>query len=78
MTVLSMTIYALADKKPQLPPEGEYWVASERVVTGDVILEPGASVWFGAVVRGDNDRMTVGETPTSRTAACCTPTPASP
>ena len=55
-----MTIYALADKKPQLPPEGEYWVAPNATVTGDVILKPGASVWFGAVVRGDNDPITIG------------------
>ena len=55
-----MTIYALADKKPQLPPEGEYWVAPNAVVTGDVILKSGASVWFGAVIRGDNDPITIG------------------
>lgn len=55
-----MTIYALADKKPQLPPEGEYWVAPNAILTGDVILKPGASVWFGAVLRGDNDPITIG------------------
>jgi carbonic anhydrase/acetyltransferase-like protein (isoleucine patch superfamily) len=55
-----MTIYALADKKPQCPPEGEYWVAPNAIVAGDVILKPGASVWFGAVVRGDNDPITIG------------------
>jgi carbonic anhydrase/acetyltransferase-like protein (isoleucine patch superfamily) len=55
-----MTIYALADKKPQLPPEGEYWVAPNATIIGDVILKPGASVWFGAVVRGDNDPITIG------------------
>lgn len=55
-----MTIYALADKKPQLPPEDEYWVAPNAVVIGDVILKPGASVWFGVVVRGDNDPITIG------------------
>jgi carbonic anhydrase/acetyltransferase-like protein (isoleucine patch superfamily) len=55
-----MTIYALADKKPQLPPDGEYWVAPNAILTGDVILKPGASVWFGAVVRGDNDPITIG------------------
>jgi carbonic anhydrase/acetyltransferase-like protein (isoleucine patch superfamily) len=55
-----MTIYALTDKKPQLPPEGEYWVAPDATVIGDVILRPGASVWFGAVVRGDNDPITIG------------------
>ena len=56
-----MTIYALADKKPQLPPEGEYWIAPNAVVLGDVILKPGASIWFGAVLRGDNDPITIGE-----------------
>ncbi len=56
-----MTIYSLADNKPQLPPEGEYWIADNAVVIGDVILKPGASVWFGATIRGDNDPITIGE-----------------
>lgn len=56
-----MTIYALADKNPQYPAKGEYWVAPNATVIGDVILKPGASVWFGAVVRGDNDPITIGE-----------------
>lgn len=56
-----MTVYALGDKKPQLPPEGEYWIAPNAVVLGDVILEPGASIWFSAVLRGDTDTLTVGE-----------------
>jgi len=56
-----MTAYTLDDKKPQLPPEGEYWIAPNAVVLGDVILRPGASVWFNAVLRGDTDRLTVGE-----------------
>lgn len=56
-----MTIYALGDKRPQLPPEGEYWVAPNAVVLGDVILRSGASVWFGSVLRGDTDTLTVGE-----------------
>ena len=56
-----MTVYALGDKKPQLPPQGEYWIAPTAVVLGDVVLEAGASVWFGAVLRGDTDRLVVGE-----------------
>ena len=56
-----MTVYALGDKKPQLPPEGEYWIAPSAVVLGDVILKSGASVWFGSVLRGDTDMLTVGE-----------------
>lgn len=56
-----MNIHALGDKSPQLPPKGEYWVAPGAWVLGDVILKPGASVWFGAVLRGDNEPITVGE-----------------
>jgi len=55
-----MTVYGLAGKKPQLPADGEYWIAPNATVIGDVILHPGASVWFGAVVRGDNDPITIG------------------
>lgn len=55
-----MTIYALGDSKPQLPPQGEYWVAPSASVIGNVILNANASVWFGAVLRGDNDPITVG------------------
>ena len=55
-----MNVYSLGDKKPQLPPEGEYWLAPNATLVGDVILKPGASVWFGAVVRGDNDPITIG------------------
>jgi carbonic anhydrase/acetyltransferase-like protein (isoleucine patch superfamily) len=56
-----MNVYQLGDKTPQLPPEGEYWIAPTAIVLGDVILKKNASVWFGAVVRGDNDPITIGE-----------------
>lgn len=56
-----MTVYSLTDKKPQLPPEGEYWIAPNATVVGDVTLKSGASIWFGAVVRGDNDPIVIGE-----------------
>jgi carbonic anhydrase/acetyltransferase-like protein (isoleucine patch superfamily) len=56
-----MPIYALADAEPELPPEGEYWVAPTAVIVGRVRLLKGASVWWGAVLRGDNEWITVGE-----------------
>lgn len=56
-----MTVYSLTDKKPKLPPEGEYWIAPNAVVVGDVTLKSGSSIWFGAVVRGDNDPIVIGE-----------------
>jgi len=40
--------------------EGEYWVADSAVVIGNVLLKDQASVWFNAVLRGDNELITVG------------------
>jgi carbonic anhydrase/acetyltransferase-like protein (isoleucine patch superfamily) len=56
-----MPIYALNDASPELPPEGEYWVAPNAVLVGKVRLLKNASIWFGAVLRGDNDWIIVGE-----------------
>ena len=41
--------------------EGDYWVADSATVVGKVLLKQDASVWFNAVVRGDNDLITIGE-----------------
>jgi carbonic anhydrase/acetyltransferase-like protein (isoleucine patch superfamily) len=41
--------------------EGDYFVADSARVIGSVLLKQGASVWFNAVLRGDNDLITVGE-----------------
>lgn len=51
-------IYALEDREPVVHPEA--WVAESAQVIGDVTLAEGASVWFGAVLRGDNERITIG------------------
>ncbi|HUO89504.1 MAG TPA: gamma carbonic anhydrase family protein [Rhizomicrobium sp.] len=56
-----MPIYALEDATPDLPPEGDYWVAPTAVLIGRVRLLKGASVWWGSVLRGDNDWITIGE-----------------
>jgi carbonic anhydrase/acetyltransferase-like protein (isoleucine patch superfamily) len=56
-----MAIYALGDRRPELPADGDYWIAPNAAVIGRVRLAKGASVWFGAVVRGDNEWITIGE-----------------
>ncbi len=56
-----MTAYRLGDREPTLPEGGEYWIAPNAVVAGNVILKKNASVWFGAVLRGDNEPITIGE-----------------
>jgi len=55
-----MTLYALADRRPRLPTSGRYWIAPNASVIGDVALGDDCSVWFGAVLRGDNERIMVG------------------
>lgn len=56
-----MTVYALGDKTPNLPDSGNYWVAPDAQVIGNVTLLENASVWFNAVIRGDNEEITIGE-----------------
>ncbi len=56
-----MSVFGLGGAAPTLPPEGEYWIAPTASVIGNVILKKNASVWFGAVLRGDNDTIVVGE-----------------
>jgi len=41
--------------------QGDYWIAPDAIVIGSVIMGPNASVWFGCIVRGDNDTITIGE-----------------
>ena len=55
-----MAIYSLDGNQPKLPT-GFYYVADSAQVIGNVILEEGAGIWFGAVLRGDNESITVGE-----------------
>lgn len=53
-----MNLYSLDGVEPQIADD--CWVAPTAVLVGDVVLEDGAAVWFGAVARGDNERITVG------------------
>jgi carbonic anhydrase/acetyltransferase-like protein (isoleucine patch superfamily) len=56
-----MAVYALDGISPELPAEGTYWIASSADVIGKVRLARNASVWFHAVLRGDNEWIDVGE-----------------
>ncbi|HNQ56496.1 MAG: gamma carbonic anhydrase family protein [Burkholderiales bacterium] len=53
-----MALYALGERRPEL--RGNAWVAQSASVIGTVVIEDGASVWFGAVLRGDSDLITIG------------------
>jgi carbonic anhydrase/acetyltransferase-like protein (isoleucine patch superfamily) len=56
-----MAIYALDGQAPKLPESGHYFIADTAAVIGKVRLRENASVWFGAVLRGDNEWIEVGE-----------------
>ncbi len=51
-------LYSLGDRRVRC--DGDYFVAPGAIVIGSVVLMHEASVWFNAVVRGDNDVITIG------------------
>ena len=53
-----MAIYRLGDQRPMLADDA--WVADSAQLIGRVELAAGASVWFGAVLRGDNEPLVIG------------------
>ena len=53
-------IYKVDENKPQFPDDGDYWVAPDANVIGKIHLNTGASVWFGATLRGDNECIDIG------------------
>lgn len=55
-----MTLYALDGRAPQTPEDGDFWVAPDANVIGDVVLEAATSIWFGVTLRGDNEVIHIG------------------
>ena len=55
-----MSLYALGDAEPLVPEDDNFWVAPGAQVIGKVRLGAGVSVWFGAVLRGDNELIDIG------------------
>ncbi|MEM6383822.1 MAG: gamma carbonic anhydrase family protein [Pseudomonadota bacterium] len=55
-----MALYALDDAEPEIVDPARTWIAPSARVIGKVRLHPGASVWFGAVLRGDNEWIDIG------------------
>ena len=54
-----MAVYEVDGKTPQV--DSTAWIADSAQVMGHVTLGPDASVWFGCVLRGDTESMTIGE-----------------
>ena len=53
------TIIELDGKTPQIAEDA--YIAPTAVLIGDVTVAAGASIWFGAVLRGDNSAIVIGE-----------------
>ncbi len=73
-----MPIYALDGVEPELPADGAYWIAPTAVLIGRVRLHRNASVWFGAVLRGDNDWIEIGENSNVQDNSVCHTDPGLP
>jgi carbonic anhydrase/acetyltransferase-like protein (isoleucine patch superfamily) len=56
-----VTVLTLDGVAPDLPGDGDFWIAPNATVIGKVSLERDASIWFFAVLRGDNERIHIGE-----------------
>ncbi|OLP56632.1 gamma carbonic anhydrase family protein [Rhizobium rhizosphaerae] len=55
-----MPLYALGPHRPSLPQAGRFWIAPDAHVIGQVLLGDEVGIWFGAVLRGDNEPIRIG------------------
>lgn len=55
-----MAVYELDGQAPAVPADGLYWIAETATVVGRVRLGSDASIWYGAVLRGDNEWIDIG------------------
>lgn len=53
-----MTLYSFEGLTPVI--EGDTWIAPDANVIGNVLVQTGASIWFGSTLRGDNEPIVVG------------------
>ena len=51
-------IWELDGIAPQIAEDA--WIAPDAQIIGRVVIEPGASIWWGAVLRGDNEEIRIG------------------
>ncbi|WP_297322018.1 gamma carbonic anhydrase family protein [uncultured Bartonella sp.] len=56
-----MAFFRLEGISPNIENSENTWIAPSAEIIGKVTLKPRSSVWFGAVLRGDNEMITIGE-----------------
>lgn len=56
-----MPVYELDGISPVLPSHDDYWIAPDADVIGRVQIGDAVGIWFGAVLRGDNELISIGD-----------------
>ncbi|ODA69033.1 2,3,4,5-tetrahydropyridine-2,6-dicarboxylate N-acetyltransferase [Methyloligella halotolerans] len=56
-----MAIYELDGISPEFPEDGLYWVAETATAVGKIRMKSDTSIWWGSVLRGDNEWIEIGE-----------------
>lgn len=56
-----MALYSLDGNRPQLADPAHTWIAPDATVIGKVVLGADVGIWYGCVLRGDNEPITIGE-----------------
>ena len=56
-----MPIYALGEFEPKTPGPDRFWLAPDATIIGKVDLGEDVGIWFGSVLRGDNEPIIVGK-----------------
>ena len=55
-----MALYSLNNISPSLP-KGDFWISETAHIIGNVVIGNNTSIWFGAVIRGDNEPIVIGD-----------------
>ena len=71
-----MPTYAIDGKAPHFEDADSNWIAPDATLIGDIKVGRNAGFWFGVVIRGDNEPITIGADSNVQEHTVCTPTPA--
>ena len=55
-----MALYSLNNISPSLP-KGDFWISETAQIIGNVVIGNNTSIWFGAIIRGDNEPIVIGD-----------------
>jgi carbonic anhydrase/acetyltransferase-like protein (isoleucine patch superfamily) len=56
-----MPAYSLQGRRPRYEDESSIWLAPDATIIGDVRLGRNVGIWFGVVIRGDNEPIAIGD-----------------